>query len=182
MAEEKIVETIELPSGVTASVSGMLVTVRGKAENKRTLKARGVSFRVDGKSIVIEGKPGTKRMIAVVRTMRAHINNMITGAEKGYTYKLAIVYSHFPLNVQVKDKVVEIKNFVGEKFPRMAKIIGSTKVEVKGKEIFVSGPSKDDVGQTAANLEKVTRVIGRDNRVFQDGIFIVEKIIGGEKK
>jgi len=182
MAAEKVVERIGLPAGATASVNGQVVSVKAKFESGKALKAKGVSFSVDKNEIVIEARPGTKRMNTVVKTMSAHVRNLIAGAQHNYTYRLAVVFSHFPLNVQVKEKTVEIKNFVGEKFPRVAKIVGSTKVEVKGKEIFVSGPNKDDVGQTAANLETRTRVIGRDNRVYQDGIFVVEKSTGGEKK
>jgi len=45
----------------------------------------------------------------------------------------------------------------------------------KGKEVFVRGPDKDAVGQTAANIEAQSVVSNKDRRVFQDGIFLVEK-------
>ena len=40
---------------------------------------------------------------------------MITGVEKGYLYKLKIVFSHFPISVKVQDKIVIIENFTGER-------------------------------------------------------------------
>ena len=49
------------------------------------------------------------------------------------------------------------------------------KVEVKGKDIIVKGFDKYATGQTAGNIEKATRVIGRDFRIFDDGCYIVEK-------
>jgi hypothetical protein len=55
------------------------------------------------------------------------------------------------------------------------KILPSVKVEVKKQEVIVSGIDIEAVGQTAANIEQATRITGKDSRVFQDGIYIVEK-------
>ena len=49
------------------------------------------------------------------------------------------------------------------------------KVEVKGKDIIVSGINLEDVSQTAANIEQATRLTGRDRRIFYDGIYVYEK-------
>jgi large subunit ribosomal protein L6 len=64
---------------------------------------------------------------------------------------------------------------LGEKYPRVAKIVGRTQVRVDGDEILVSGISKEEVGQTAINIERATAVRYRDRRVFQDGCYLVEK-------
>ena len=77
--------------------------------------------------------------------------------------------------MEVKGKEMLIKNFLGEKQPRKAKIPGQTKVEVKGQEVTVTGLSKEDVGQTIANIRSATRIRNRDSRVFQDGFYIVEQ-------
>ncbi len=181
MIEEKFVEKMEAQKGVSISINGSTVMVKGKkGEVKKTFKAKGISFSVDGNMLGIEARPATRKMNAILTTVKSHLENMIQGVQNGYSYKLAIVYSHFPLNVKVKENSVEIGNFTGEKQPRIARILGKTKVEVNGKEIVVSGISKDDAGQTAANLETATRLIGKDRRRFQDGIFIVEKAIQGE--
>ena len=70
---------------------------------------------------------------------------------------------------------VQISNFLGEKRPRRAKIVGSTQVEIKGDVLLVNGPDIEAVGQTAANVEQATKIKNYDPRVFQDGIYIVEK-------
>ncbi len=44
-----------------------------------------------------------------------------------------------------------------------------------GEELTISGPSIEDVGQTAADIEQLTRVSGKDTRVFQDGVYITQK-------
>jgi large subunit ribosomal protein L6 len=73
---------------------------------------------------------------------------------------------------------VSISNFLGERKPRIAKIVEEVKVELKGKEIVVSGINKEAVGQTAADIEQTTRIRNYDPRVFQDGIYLVDKGVG----
>ncbi|MCK4808045.1 MAG: 50S ribosomal protein L6 [Candidatus Aenigmarchaeota archaeon] len=112
---------------------------------------------------------------AVVGTWISHISNMSKGVKDGFVYKLKIVYTHFPVTVSVSGSNVEIKNFLGGRGIMSADIIGNTKVEVKKDDVVVSGISKEDVGQTAANIERACKVKGKDRRVFQDGIYLVDK-------
>jgi large subunit ribosomal protein L6 len=88
---------------------------------------------------------------------------------------MKIVFAHFPMTVKVTGDKVNIDNFLGERHPRVAKIVGSAKVNVKGDEVTVTGINKEDVGQTMANLEQATKIKGRDPRVFQDGIYLINK-------
>ena len=82
---------------------------------------------------------------------------------------------HFPMNVKAEKGKLIVKSFLGETTDRIAKILEGVKVEVKGNQVVVSGFNKETAGQTAANIEKATRLTGRDRRIFQDGIFITEK-------
>ena len=100
---------------------------------------------------------------------------MIIGVTNGFEYKMKIVYSHFPVKTTVKGDMFVIENFLGEKHPRRADILGDTKIKVKGDEVILTGHNKENVGQTAANIEQVTKIKGYDPRVFQDGIYIVQK-------
>ena len=79
------------------------------------------------------------------------------------------------MKVAVKGNVVAIDNFLGEKVTRNANICGDVKVIAKGDKVTVEGNNVEEVGQTAANLERATVVKGRDIRVFQDGIYVVSK-------
>jgi large subunit ribosomal protein L6 len=97
------------------------------------------------------------------------------GVTEGYTYKLRIVYSHFPMKVSTKGPEFTVDNFLGEKYPRKTKVLPGVKVEIKGNEVTVTGIDKELVGQTAANIEQLTRIKNFDLRVFQDGIYIIEK-------
>jgi len=77
------------------------------------------------------------------------------------------------MSIETKGTELWIKNFLGEKKPRKAKIIGKVKIEVKGQDVRVHGADKEAVGQTVANIRTATRIREKDGRVFQDGIFIV---------
>ncbi|WP_054839843.1 50S ribosomal protein L6 [Thermococcus sp. JCM 11816] len=170
-------EEIEIPEGVEVTVEGNTVKVKGgpKGELQRELKYPGVQiFTEDGKVVIYKEFP-RKKDVAIVRTFKAHINNMIKGVTEGFKYRLKVVYSHFPMTVKVQGDEVVIENFLGEKNPRRAKILPGVTVKVKGSEIEVEGIDKEAVGQTAANIEQATRITKWDRRVFQDGIYIVEK-------
>jgi large subunit ribosomal protein L6 len=105
---------------------------------------------------------------------------MITGVTRGFTYKLKIVFAHFPLSVKTKENMVSIENFTGERSPRWAKIIGDARVSVKEDDVIVQGINLENVSQTAANIERATKVKRKDPRVFLDGIFVYEKKEGLE--
>ncbi len=167
---------IEIPKGTQAEVNESKVKITGKLDSiERNFAHNKVKIELKENKIIISSNNLTKRTKAMINTVEAHIKNMVKGTTKGYTYKMQVVFSHFPINIAIKDKIIEINNFTGEKNPRKAKIVGKTKVEIKGKEITITGTNKEETGQTAANLEKATKIKNRDTRVFQDGIYLTEK-------
>lgn len=167
--------TIEIPENVTVNVKGKTVQVIGdKGRLERGFQGP-VSIRLEANSVSVESQWPRKKEAALVGTICSHISNMITGVTEGFTYKLKIVFSHFPISVKVKGERVIIDNFTGERSSRVAKIMGDTKVTVEGEDILVQGVNIEDVGQTAANIEQGTRVKRKDPRVFLDGIYIYER-------
>ncbi len=173
-----IIEKIEIPEGVEVSISGKTIQVKnGDEELSRKLNFKGVEIKKEDNSVVLEAKNATKRESKMLYTSRAHINNMLKGVSEGFNYKLEIVYAHFPITVEVNNeqKVLTIKNFLGEKKVREAAILSNVDVKVEGNNLIVESYDKENAGQTAANIEKATWVRSKDRRKFQDGIYIVEK-------
>jgi len=123
--------------------------------------------------------PGSgRRAQALLGTILSKIRNMSRGVSQGFTYKMRVVSSHFPITVKVQGKQVLIENFIGERFKRYADIIGDTKVDVREDEIIVTGIDKEAVGQTVANIEGACRIRSRDLRKFPDGIYVYQKTVG----
>ncbi len=159
---------MKIPEGAKVSVDKGKVTISGpKGTLVRDFSHPDVKLEMKGGEFAATG---TKVM---VNTIESHVRNMAHGVVFGYSKKLKILFSHFPISVEVKGKDIMIKNFLGEKQPRKAKLIGQTKFESKGQEATVTGISKEEVGQTIANIKSATRIRKRDSRVFQDGFYVM---------
>ena len=181
MKDVEAVKAIEIPNGVDVKVDGRVVTVKGaQGILTRDFSEAPLLIQLEDKAIKVQANWPRKKEAALVGTVSSHIQNMITGVIKGFTYKLKIVFSHFPISVKVKENMVSIENFTGERSPRLVKILGDTKVSVKEDDVIVQGINLEDVSQTAASIEQGTKVKVKDPRVFLDGIFIYEKREGTE--
>lgn len=168
--------TIEVPDDVDVTVEDKKVLIRGPlGEVQRDFSHADAVIKHRKRELVVETLWPDKKRAAVIGTIASHIKNMIVGVKKGFTYKLTIVFAHFPIEVKVQGNKVIIENFSGERRPRIAKIKGNVKVEVKSDEIMVKGVDLEDVSQTAANIEQATKIKKKDPRVFLDGIYVYEK-------
>jgi len=169
---------VKLPDGVKANLEGYLLYIKGPLGTvSKDFSKIPVNLKVDDNKVLISVPSSRRRHKAVLGTARSIVSNMVIGVTKGFTYKLKIVYAHFPITVRVKDKTVYIENFYGERCPRTAEIVGDCKVQVQGDDVIVTGINKEHVGQTAANIEQATKVKRKDQRVFLDGIYIYEKVV-----
>jgi len=167
---------IEIPDGVKVSLKGNSLVIEGeKGSLEKEFNKSKIDVKISEKEIEMTVKNKLKKTKAYTGSVVSHIKNLIKGVTEGYVYKLKIVFKHFPINVAVQGNKVLIKNFAGEKVPRVADILDGVTVEVKGQEIEINGIDKEKVGQTAANIENRTRITGRDIRRFQDGIYITQK-------
>lgn len=178
MSEVKGLHTdeIEVPDKVQVAVDGGNVTVKGpNGEVSRRLHDFNVDISKHGNSVFLVNNTGRAKHRALMGTFGAHIRNMIHGVTEGFECKMKIVYAHFPIKASVKGDVFVIENFLGEKYPRKADVVGKAKVAVKGDQVVITGADIEEVGQTAANIERATKIRGYDPRIFQDGIYITEK-------
>jgi large subunit ribosomal protein L6 len=169
-------EVINVPQGVTVTITGSTLKVKGKnGELVRSFSSQDIAVKKEGNDIIIHADLPRKKTRALVGTWSAHIRNMVRGAQENYEYKLKICFSHFPIKTKIQGDKFLIENFLGERTARSARIMGASKVKVSGEEVVVTGPNVEDVSQTAANIEQATIIRGFDIRVFQDGIYITSK-------
>jgi len=167
---------VEIPEGVEVDIKDFIVAVKGPlGQLARKLWFPGIEITREDSLLLVNASVDRKRQKAMAGTLAAHIANMVLGVTKGFEYRMKIVYSHFPIQLKATQTEVTISNFLGERKSRSAKIVGNTKVEIGKEEVVVKGIDKENVGQTMANIEQATRVKGFDIRVFQDGIYLIEK-------
>ncbi len=176
MVDKMHVEEVEVPEGVTVSVDGLVISVKGpKGEVSRTFRLPGISFAVEDSKVVVRASRWSKREKSLVFTIRAHLRNMFKGVQEPHVYKLKICSGHFPMNVSVSGDKFSVKNFLGEKIPRVLKIKEGASVKLDNQEVTVESPDIELAGQVAADIEQLCRITNRDIRIFQDGIYIIKK-------
>lgn len=177
---DHIKHIIPLAEGVTAAIEDGEVTLTkdGKSISREFIHARVALSQTDAGIEVFCDLPRRKEK-ALAGTWAAHLRNMNKGLSEGFEYRLKAVYSHFPMTLKVEGDVLTITNLFGERVPRQAPLPwtpAEVTVKVENKtEVVVSGADKEKVGQTSANIERACRIRGRDRRVFQDGVYIVQK-------
>ncbi len=171
---------IEIPDDVSAEIDHLELTVEGpNGSVTRRLWYPDIDVSVEDGAVVIASENADAKTNATVGTFESHVSNMIHGVTDGWEYKMEVFYAHFPMQVNVEGDEVVIENFLGERAARRAPIRGDTDVQVDGETVTLSGSDKEAVGQTAADIEQLTKVTDKDTRVFQDGVYIVEKPTGG---
>ena len=170
------IKDIELPDNSSASIHGQILLIKGpKDEVKKEFKQHNISISVDDKKIFLESKSGTKEDKKIMGSLAAHIKNMIRGSQQKHVYTLKICSGHFPMNVSISNNKLFVKNFLGEKIPRVLQLKEGAYVKVEGDLIHVESANKEIAGQVSADIEQLTRRPGYDTRIFQDGIYIINK-------
>ena len=174
--KKDIKQIIQVPEEVEMELKGNVIKFKGKeGELKRILNLGKIKISNKGKEITLECKNATKNEKRTINTFTAHINNMMQGVQKKFEYKLKIVFSHFPISVDIKGTDVIIKNFLGEKIERRTTIPKEVEIDAGKEIIIIRGIDKELTGQASANFEKATKIRNKDRRVFQDGIFLISK-------
>lgn len=174
--KHQITEKLEIPEGVSCEFSNRILKCKKNSlELSREINLPEVEIKIENSSIIFKCDRGTKKHNKSIHAQIAHIKNLFQGLEKKFIYKLEACNVHFPMSLKVEGNNLVITNFLGERTPRKAKILPNTQVEIKGQQITISSSDIESAGQTAANLEKATKIKSRDRRIFQDGIYIVEK-------
>ena len=141
---------IEAVKGVDIKVASGQVTVKGpKGELKMALSDE-VGVKVDnGKVTVTARNPEERKSKAMWGTVRANIQNMVTGVTTGFTKDLELVGVGYRAAMKGKDLELSL----GYSHPIVYKApAGITFTSAKPTEIKISGADKQMIGQVAAEL------------------------------
>ncbi|XP_002159380.1 large ribosomal subunit protein uL6 [Hydra vulgaris] len=174
-------ETIVIPDGVTLEMNGRSITVKGRRGTlHRNFNHLNLELTfINKKTIRVDVWFALRKQLACLRTICSHINNMIKGVQYGFRYKMRSVYAHFPINLNIMEegRVVEIRNYLGEKYNRIVKMKPGVICMLSGTkdEIIIDGNDIELVSNSAALINQAVRAKNKDIRKFLDGIYVSEK-------
>jgi len=175
---------VEIPKEISFTLKDKVITIKGNKGEiiKDFSHMKKVDMVYAENKLTVSANFPRKTTEAKLGTLRSIIQNMMDGVTRGYTYKMKIAYSHFPITVATDGNKILIKNFIGERSPRITYKAGKHPIDVKAtkEDVVISGIDKEEVGQTAANIQRTCRIRQKDKRIFQDGIYVFEKYVGDE--
>ncbi|MEM0074305.1 MAG: hypothetical protein QW091_01325 [Candidatus Micrarchaeaceae archaeon] len=172
---------IEIPKEIKIEIDAenKSIKITGRlGSTTKKLNAKLLSAKTENGKLIIEtvhNKSLEKKAVLAQQALASEIRRAIKGCQEGITKHMRVIYAHFPISFEIKNNVLYAKNMFGERLPRKAKIIGDTKVEIKGQDISISGVDPYDVNQTVSNLFALSFLKQKDERVFQDGIYVVRE-------
>ena len=170
------VRKVKIPDGVKVTLEGAQLSVKGpKGQLYRNMRFPQVNVSVEDGEVTIRTESKRKEITSMVGTLEAHTKNMCRGVTEGFEYRMKVVYSHFPIQLKLQGSRLEIANFLGEKKARYARIEANVTAKVANDEVVLTGIDREAVGTSAANIEHATHIRDRDPRVFQDGIYMVQR-------
>ena len=167
--------TVPIPKGATLTAGARSITAKGPLGSvTRPFPREALEFASTKAGVVLTLKipANRKKAKALLHTWERHVANLAGGVTTGFEAKMKVVAAHFPMKVQVKDGTLLIENFLGEKHPRSAPLLPGVSAAVDGDIVTLTGHDVEIVGQSAANIERATKIRDYDPRVFQDGIYI----------
>ena len=141
-----------IPAGVTLTVDGNVVTVKGPKGELSTAINENITVEVKENEVTLNRKNDNYKNFH--GTANANINNMIIGVTKGFEKKLESVGVGYRFQLKGKDLVVT----AGYSHPVNVEIPEGIKLEVPSNtELFVRGIDKQLVGEFAANVRKIRK-------------------------
>lgn len=142
---------VPLPQGVTATIAGSSVTLKGAKGSLSLTVGQGVTVvQAEKRLEVTYADPGQARTLA--GSARAHLANMVQGVTKGYEKKLELVGVGFRAAVQ--GKVLNLT--LGFSHPVNFPIPEGITIETPSQtEILIKGVDLQQVGQVAAKIRDI---------------------------
>lgn len=140
---------VDLPQGVTATISADAVTVKGTKGSLTLPLKSGIKVELKDKRLEVEANAAVEGLNAIAGATRAHLSNMVTGVTQGYEKKLELVGVGYRAAVQAKSLTLTLgySHLINYAIPD-----GVTIETPSQTEIVVKGIDRQRVGQTAAEI------------------------------
>ncbi len=140
---------VVVPAGVDVKIGAVEITVKGPLGELTQRVSGGVSIEREGDALVCKADEGVANSRAMSGTVRALVNNMVTGVSKGFERKLNLVGVGYRAQAQ-GDK---LNLTLGFSHPVVHQMPAGVKVETPTQtEILIKGIDKQQVGQVAAEV------------------------------
>lgn len=145
---------IDIPAGVTITVDGQDVTVKGPKGELSLVVAQPIAVKVEENQIVVSRPDDERESRSLHGLTRTLINNNIIGVTQGYTKGLEVVGTGY--RVQQKGSAIEFA--LGFSHPVLVEAPTGITLTVEGNnKVTVSGIDKQAVGEAAANIRKIRK-------------------------
>ena len=142
---------VELPAGVTASVSGQTIEVKGPKATHSFTATDDVTLTVEDNAVKVTPRGSSKRARQQWGMSRTVVQNLVTGVTEGFKKELEIVGVGY--RAQAQGKVLKLalglSHDVNFEVPE-----GVTVTAPKPTEIIIEGTDPQLVGQVAANIRE----------------------------
>jgi large subunit ribosomal protein L6 len=142
-------KAVAVPAGVTASVEGQTVTMKGPKGALQFVVPDDIIVKMEKGAVKVDPRSETKRALAMWGTSRTLVANLIAGVTKGYETKLEITGVGYRATIQGKTLQIALGFSHDIVYPIPD---GITIATPKPTEIVVTGIDKQKVGQVAAEL------------------------------
>ena len=143
---------ITLPAGVTLTVDGNKVIVKGPKGELSTIINENITVEVNDTEVTLKRKSDLYKNFH--GTANANINNMIIGVTKGFEKKLEAVGVGYRFQLKGNELVVN----AGFSHPVSRAIPKGITVEIPSNtELLIKGSDKQLVGEFAANVRKIRK-------------------------
>ncbi len=140
---------VALPKGVTATMDGAAVTVKGAKGTLSLPVGSGLSVVQDGQAVRVEVAERSRESLMHAGSLRAHIANLVHGVSQGYERKLELVGVGYRAQAQGRN----LNLTLGFSHPVVYVAPEGVTVETPSQtEILVKGADKQQVGQVAAEI------------------------------
>lgn len=140
---------IGVPAGVEVSVTGRDVAVKGKKGSMQLSLHPSVKLVREGNELKVLAKSETSEHRAFAGTMRALVNNMVTGVTQGFARRLQLVGVGYRAQVQGNKLTLTL----GYSHPIVFTVPAGITVETPSQtEIVITGVDRQRVGQVAAEI------------------------------